>query len=507
MSAATLTVELLTEELPPKALKQLGEAFAAGILDGLRNRGFLQAASTAAPYATPRRLAVRITHVLAVSPDQPFTQKLMPASVALDAGDRPTAALRKRLAGLGRAQLADLWPDAVDGADRLLREFDGKADAVFLHSIARGGALHVALQGALDDALAALPIPKVMTYQRADGATVKFVRPAHRLLALHGADIVPVTALGLEAGRTTDGHRFLGRRGIEVATADAYEETLAAEGKVIARFDERRARIVAGLAVAAAGCGVAGAQPIMPDALLDEVSALVEWPAVYAGSFDPAFLAVPPECLILTMQQNQKYFALAGGDGALANRFLVVSNIETAAPAAIVEGNERVLRARLADARFFFDQDRRTRLDARVPRLAAVVYHNLLGTQLERVERVRGARDGAGAGDRRRSGAGRARRVPGQGRSGHRHGRRVPRAAGHHGPLLRGARRRERRGRRRRSSSTTGRASPATRCRRRRWRRRWRWPTSWRRSPACSASARCPAATGIPTACGATRSA
>jgi len=386
--ASTLAVELLTEELPPKALKLLGEAFAEGILDGLRDRGFLQAASAATPYATPRRLAVKITHVLPVSPDQPFTQKLMPASVALDADDRPTAALRKRLAGLGRAHLADLWPNAVDGPDRLLREFDGKADALFLHSVARGSRLQAALQAALDDTLARLPIPKVMTYQRADGATVKFVRPAHRLLALHGAAVVPVAALGLDAGRTTDGHRFLGRRGIEVATADAYEETLAAEGKVIASFAERRGKMVTALATGAAAAP-GGLEAIMPDALLDEVNSLVEWPAVYAGSFDPAFLAVPQECLILTMQQNQKYFALADGDGRLANRFLLVSNLETADPAAIVQGNERVLRARLADAGFFFAQDKKTRLDARVGKLATVVYHNRLGTQLDRVERLR----------------------------------------------------------------------------------------------------------------------
>jgi len=386
MSAAhSLTVELLTEELPPKALKRLSEAFAEGIVDGLRDRGLLQAASTKTPYATPRRLAVKVTHVLPVAADQPFTQKLMPASVALDAGGRPTAALRKRLQALGRERLADLWPDAIDGPDRLTREPDGKADAMFLNSVARGAPLDQGLQAALDSAIANLPIPKVMTYQGANGASVRFVRPAHRLLALHGADIVPVTALGLDAGRMTDGHRFLGRRDIAVATADAYEETLAAEGKVEASFTARRARIVTRLAAAANGAIV-----IMPDALLDEVTALVEKPAVYEGAFDPAFLAVPQECLILTMQQNQKYFALADAGGKLLPRFLVVSNIETTDPAAIIEGNERVLRARLADARFFFDQDRKVRLEARVPKLASVVYHNKLGGQLQRVERVRG---------------------------------------------------------------------------------------------------------------------
>jgi glycyl-tRNA synthetase beta chain len=385
MTAHSLTVELLTEELPPKALKRLSEAFAEGIVEGLRDRGLLQASSTKTPYATPRRLAVKITHVLPVAPDQPFTQKLMPASVAFDAAGRPSAALRKRLLALGREKLADLWPHAVDGVDRLTREPDGKADAMFLNSVAKGTLLHQGLQAALDSAIANLPIPKVMTYQRANGESVKFVRPAHRLLALHGADVVPVKVLGLDAGRVTDGHRFLGRRDIAVATADAYEETLAAEGKVTASFAARRARIVTRLTQAADGATV-----IMPDALLDEVTALVEGPAVYEGTFDPAFLAVPQECLILTMQQNQKYFALADAKGRLLPRFLVASNIETTTPAAIVQGNERVLRARLADARFFFDQDRKVRLEARVPKLASVVYHNKLGGQLQRVDRVRG---------------------------------------------------------------------------------------------------------------------
>ena len=212
---------------------------------------------------------------------------------------------------------------------------------------------------------------------------VKFVRPARRLLALHGADIVAVEALGLAADRVTTGHRFRSRDGIRVATAEAYEETLRAEGKVVASFAARRALIVAGLRDAAAGATI-----IMPEALLDEVTALVESPAVYKGSFDPGFLAVPQECLILTMQQNQKYFALAGGDGRLVPRFLVVSNLETADPGAIIDGNERVLRARLSDARFFFDQDRKVRLEARVPRLGSIVYHNKLGTQLDRVSRL-----------------------------------------------------------------------------------------------------------------------
>ena len=263
---------------------------------------------------------------------------------------------------------------------------DGKTESIFLHSITSGSALQDGLQAALDDAIAKLPIPKVMSYPRPGSYwnDTKFVRPAHSLLALHGEVIVAVTVLGLHAGNTTDGHRFLSRTGIAIANADAYAETLAAEGKLVASFDERRARIVAGLRAASGNDS-----PIMPDALLDEVTALVECPAVYAGTFDAAFLDVPAECLVLTMQQNQKYFALAGGDGRLVSRFLVVSNIETSDPSAIVQGNERVLRARLADAKFFFDQDRKAPLASRVEKLHGIVYHNKLGSQYDRMERVR----------------------------------------------------------------------------------------------------------------------
>ena len=385
MNVATLVVELFTEEFPPKALKRLGEAFAEGIATGLAERGFRAAASASAPYATPRRLAVAITHVLATSADQPVIRKLMPASVAYDAAGKPTVALQRKLESLGRGHLAPLGPDAVDGPDSLTIGSDGKVDALFLRSIAKGSPLQLGLQAALEDTLERLPIPKVMSYAGRGGYynDAKFVRPAHRLLALFGADVVAVTALRLEADRVTEGHRALSRADLRIATAEAYEETLRAEGKVIASFAERRGVIVGALSKAAAGATI-----LMPDALLDEVTGMVEWPVVYEGRFDRAFLAVPQECLILTMQQNQKYFALADRDGRLVPRFLLVSNVETREPGAIIEGNERVLRARLADARFFFDQDRKTTLEARVPRLASIVYHNKLGTQLERVARI-----------------------------------------------------------------------------------------------------------------------
>ncbi len=387
-TTATLVVELLTEELPPKALRRLGDAFTEGIRSGLAARGYLDAGSVTTGFATPRRLAVRITEVLDQAPDAEMIERLMPRSVAEDKSGRPTVALERRVAKVGRTGLLADYPNAWDGPDHLYVGTDGKSEYVWLRTLAKGQSLERGLAEALDDTLAALPIPKVMSYASPASSgqnDVKFVRPAHRLLALHGADVVNTFCerLQLTAGRTTSGHRFLSRPDLEIRTAEAYEETLEAEGKVVPRFGERRGRIIAALQDAAGGASV-----IMPDALLDEVTALVEWPAVYAGTFDPAFLEVPQECLVLTMQQNQKYFALADIDGRLRNRFLLVSNLATDDPSAIIGGNERVLRARLADARFFYDQDRRQSLADRVPRLATIVYHNKLGTLAERMERV-----------------------------------------------------------------------------------------------------------------------
>jgi glycyl-tRNA synthetase beta chain len=375
--AESLLVELLTEELPPKALKALGEVFADRILNGLVKTNLkLRDPPGVTAYATPRRLAVLIQDVLPKAPDRTERIKLMPAKVAFDADGKPSAALLKRL-------------DKAPGGARALvakvqRVLEGTEEYAVVEVAVAGASLREGVQAALDDAIAKLPIPKMMSYQRPDGTTVKFVRPAHRLLALHGAAIIPVTALGLDADRMTAGHRFLGRQELEIRTADAYAPTLEAEGKVLPDFAARRERIIAGLNAAAAGATV-----VMPEALLDEVTALVEWPKVYTGGFDAAFLEVPQECLILTMQQNQKYFALAGGDGRLQNRFLLVSNLDAHDPEPIVRGNERVLRARLADAKFFYDQDRRYPLESRVPKLDSVVYHNKLGSQLDRVERVR----------------------------------------------------------------------------------------------------------------------
>ena len=381
--SANLLVELFTEELPPKSLRLLADAFARGIADGLAARGLVKSAAERKVYATPRRLAVKINDVLARGTDRKETKKLMPTKVAFGADGKPTIALLKRLEKEG-------YPANLDIAGIVERRMDGKEEFAFHTQVFSGQSLQIALLSAIEESIEKLPIPKVMSYQLADGATtVRFVRPAHGLVALHGNEIVDISVLGLTAGRITHGHRFQGVQDITVASADAYEEALAAHGQVIASFDERRAEIANQLAVQAARHGAT----LGPDAdcalLLDEVTALVEYPAVYVGEFESEFLAVPQECLILTMRKNQKYFPLFDTGGKLTNKFLIVSNMRLADPKNVIEGNQRVIRPRLADARFFFETDKKTRLADRIGQLGKIVYHNKLGSQLDRVERVR----------------------------------------------------------------------------------------------------------------------
>ena len=387
MTTQNLLVELFVEELPPKALPRLGDAFAQVLTDALAAQGLVAPGAQTTEFASPRRLGVHVTGVLSQAPDKAVSVKLMPVSVGLDAAGNATPALLKKLTSLGASQ-AD-----VAG---LKRAPDGKADALFFESTVRGASLQAGLQKALEEAIARLPIPKVMTYQldAASGcelpgwSSVSFVRPAHGLVAMHGADVVAVQVLGLKAGNTTQGHRFEAAVSpLVIAHADGYEGTLQNQGAVIASFTKRRAEIVRQLDAAAAAVGN-GVHAIADAALLDEVTALVERPKVLVCAFEPQFLAVPQECLILTMKANQKYFPLLDADGTLTHQFLVVSNISPADTSAVTGGNERVVRPRLADAKFFFDQDRRRTLESRVDGLSKVVYHNKLGTQGERSLRV-----------------------------------------------------------------------------------------------------------------------
>jgi glycyl-tRNA synthetase beta chain len=383
ISASTqpLLIELFVEELPPKVLKKLGESFATVLHASLAAQGLCAADTRYTAFASPRRLGVLVDGVAAQGQDKTVVQKLMPAAVGLAADGSASPALLKKLAALG-------------AADTPVSALKNDAGTLFLDSAVKGATLAQAAQIALDEALAKLPIPKVMQYQlskhcAAPGwSTVSFVRPAHGLVALHGADIVPLSVLGLQAGRSTQGHRFeAAHRELTLSTATAYEMILETQGAVIPSFAKRRAAIVSQLNAAAQAIGN-GVMPIQDEALLDEVTALVERPKVMVCAFEREFLDVPQECLILTMKANQKYFPLLDAAGRLTHQFLIVSNIDPADPSFVIGGNERVVRPRLADAKFFFDQDRKKTLASRIEGLKKVVYHNKLGTQGERSDRV-----------------------------------------------------------------------------------------------------------------------
>jgi len=390
-TTSPLLVELFTEELPPRALRALGEAFGHGISEGLKSCGLVASEPPAQPemvvFSTPRRLAVRIDRVRLQAEDRMVEVKGPSVKVGLDSGGQPTQALIK-------------WAER-QGAhlDELTQGSDGK-QAVFLwrHNV-QGILLTQAIQEILEQTLARLPIPKLMTYQLDDGTSVSFVRPAHGLIVLHGDTIIPAKLLGLETGRVTHGHRFQGAKDLSIAHANDYESRLALEGRVLASFAERRARIKVLLEEQARTLGAhllsqnllsesSSATDPTTEALLDEVTALVEWPRVYVGQFDAAFLKVPQECLILTMRTNQKYFPLFDEQGQLRAQFLIVSNMDVDNPSAIIDGNERVVRPRLDDARFFYEQDLKQSLESRLEGLERVVYHAKLGSQRERVARV-----------------------------------------------------------------------------------------------------------------------
>ena len=365
----TLLIELLTEELPPKALNNLGNHFAQSIAEGLEKAQLIDGATQYTAYASPRRLAVSVANVKPVQADQHVVRKGVSVAAGMKDGV-PTKALE----GFARSCGVEI------GSLKIIH--DGKQD-VYAHEFTQAGQTLAALLGEIiNTAIKKLPIPKVMRW---GSSTHTFVRPVHGLVALHGADVVPVNVLGLDSGRQTLGHRFLSQGAIIFAQADDYAKQIAEQGKVIASFAERRAAIKAALDKVS---GSLNASVAADDALLDEVTALVEYPVVLQAEFEAHFLAVPQECLILTMQQNQKYFPLLDQNGKLMNRFLLVSNLQTADPSHIIHGNERVLRARLSDAEFFYKQDQKTTLESRLPKLEHVVYHNKIGSQAQRIERL-----------------------------------------------------------------------------------------------------------------------
>jgi len=370
----TLLIEILTEELPPKALPRLMEAFSRGLFEGLKEKNFLAPESESRPFATPRRLAVTISHVFARQADRTIERKGPAVATALDADGRPTPAL------LGFAKSC-----GVEVA-KLERQVGDKGEYFVFRAKHKGEPLKNHLAAIVEVALKKLPSPKLMRWGAGEA---QFVRPVHGVILLHGRIVVPGTVLGLKSGNKTCGHRFLSKGVITIGHAKDYEKLLKQQGKVLAGFEARREAIAKSLDAVAHKIGQGVRWDLGKAAeLIDEVASIVEWPVVLTGGFDPSFLDVPKECLIISMQQHQKYFPLANAKGVLLPQFLFVSNMQAANPKHIVHGNERVLRARLSDARFFYDQDRKHKLEARTPRLANVVYHNKLGSQLERVGRL-----------------------------------------------------------------------------------------------------------------------
>ncbi|MFA5371951.1 MAG: glycine--tRNA ligase subunit beta [Sideroxydans sp.] len=386
----TLLIELLTEELPPKVLEKLSVTFASEVFAALKEQALLDETSVCTPYCTPRRLAVSITNVSDQQADRIIERKGPAVAAGLDAEGKPSKALE----GFMRSANVTLT--------QLQRTGEGKAECFVARIEQKGKTLDEYLSAILAQALKKLPVPKLMRWGNSDH---QFVRPVHGLTILHGSRVVPAEVLGLSSGNVTSGHRFMCAEHVTIAQADDYEATLARDGRVVASFAQRRDSIAARLDQLAEQhhaiwighanfdlsklLAMSNEERSVLSSLLDEVTGLVEWPEVYVGEFEPEYLEIPQECLILTMQQNQKYFPLLDAhSGKLLNKFLIVSNMQISDPHHIIEGNQRVVRPRLADARFFFNQDRKQKLESRVEKLGQVVYHNKLGTQLQRVERI-----------------------------------------------------------------------------------------------------------------------
>ena len=364
LTPSTLLVELLTEELPPKSLLRIAEVFRDALASNLNGSSLVASPYHARCFASPRRLAVLIPNVVSKAADEP--SETSGPSVA--AGPKAAEGFAKK------------HGVTVDTLKRVSTE---KGEVYVASYTTKGAQLDQVLPEKVEAALKVLPISKVMRWGEGQA---QFVRPVHGLVMMHGKRVVPGTVLGVRAGTTTSGHRFMGAASIRLSNADDYEARLLKDGRVIADFAARKSEIDKQLQVEAKRQKASLGEY---QDLLDEVTALVEFPAIYAGTFDASFLEVPQECLILTMRQNQKYFPLFSPDGKLLPKFLIVSNMRVDDPRVIVGGNERVVRPRLEDARFFFNQDLKTRLEARVPQLAKVVFHSKLGSQLERVERVK----------------------------------------------------------------------------------------------------------------------
>jgi len=376
-----LLIELLTEELPPKSQKQLGVAFARSVKEFLVKHHLANETSEDSVFSTPRRIGIYLKDVKDEAANQNTSIKLMPASIGFDVSGKPTEALLKKLHGIGLDQKA---------VSLIVKKNESNNEVLYIDKDVEGAKLKDIIAECISSSLTRLPIKKMMSYQLSDGwTTVNFVRPAHGLIILHGANIIKTNVLGIESNRSTLGHRFESKKEvIEIQHADEYKEQMKAEGNVIVSFEERKTLIKNSLNDKATNLSNQ-LTPINDEDLLEEVTALVEYPNVLVGEFESKFLEVPQECLILTMKANQKYFPLIDKNNKLANQFLIVSNISPKNSTLIIQGNEKVIRPRLSDAEFFYTQDKKKPLKDYLSQLQHIVYHNKLGTQSERSERVK----------------------------------------------------------------------------------------------------------------------
>ncbi|ARU54137.1 glycyl-tRNA synthetase subunit beta [Oleiphilus messinensis] len=370
MSTQDFLVEIGTEELPPKALKRLSEAFGNGIKTGLEQANLAFTGTTL--FASPRRLAVRVSGLQLQQPDIEVEKKGPAVKAAFDADGNPTRALQ------GFASSCGVTPD------ELSRIETPKGEWLVYRSTQAGQAATALLPDIISNSLNQLPIPKRMRW---GARKVEFVRPAHWIVMLLGEQVVPATILGHESGNQTRGHRFHCNEILTINTPSEYEGLLENQGYVIADFAKRRDKIrQAVIDIAKQVSGTA----VIDEDLLDEVTALNEWPVPLIGKFEERFLDVPAEALISSMKEHQKYFHVVDADGKMLPNFITISNIESKDPTKVVEGNEKVIRPRLSDAAFFFETDKKSTLESRIERLKPIVFQEKLGTIYDKCVRVAG---------------------------------------------------------------------------------------------------------------------
>lgn len=381
MRLDNLLIELLTEELPPKSQKEIGIAFAKNVKEFLDKHHLSTEASENSIFSSSRRIGIYIKNIKDKAENQNVSIKLMPASIGFDSLKKPSEALLKKLYTVGLDEKA---------FDNIIKKNENSSEILYIDKNIEGKKLKDIIGECITSSLSRLPIKKMMSYQLSDGwTTVNFVRPVHGLIVLHGANIIKTNILGIESNRNTLGHRFESKKEIiTIGHADSYKEQMKTEGNVIVSFEERKALIKNSLNEKAANLKD-HLTPIGDEDLLEEVTALVEYPNILVGEFESKFLEVPQECLILFMKAHQKYFPLIDKNKKLTNKFLIISNISPQNSSLIIQGNEKVIRPRLSDAEFFYMQDKKKTLQNYRLRLENIIYHNKLGSQSQRSNRVK----------------------------------------------------------------------------------------------------------------------